>query len=87
MNTQAKVIEQLLSKTGIRVNGSDPWDNKYIFPNGMLPSIADAHRKGQDILPDSKMNENYDRLGRERSIAFVMNAMGVALLGTQRRDL
>lgn len=26
MNTQAKMVEQLLSKTGVRVNGPNPWD-------------------------------------------------------------
>jgi cyclopropane-fatty-acyl-phospholipid synthase len=50
MQKHRKMIEQLLSGAGVRINGPDPWDIRYIFPNGMLPSIAQIGRAAEGLL-------------------------------------
>ncbi len=58
--TFMKVVRRCLKERGIfllhtigsnasRVNG-DPWVNRYIFPNGMLPSIAQIGRAAEGLL-------------------------------------
>lgn len=67
--TFMKVAHRCLKEGGIfllhtigsnasRVNG-DPWVNRYIFPNGMLPSIAQIGRAAEDLL----MIEDIHNLG------------------------
>ena len=58
--TFMEVVHRCLKEEGIfllhtigsnasRVHG-DPWVNRYIFPNGMLPSLAQVGRSAEDLL-------------------------------------
>jgi cyclopropane-fatty-acyl-phospholipid synthase len=83
--TYMQVVERCLKEDGIAlihcigsnqtVTSADPWTNKYIFPNGMLPSIAqlgaamepsfvmeDWHNYGPDYIPTLlAWNANFEK--------------------------
>ena len=72
--TYMQVVDRCLKEDGIAfvhtiggnrsATSSDPWTNKYIFPNGMLPSIAQlgAAMEGLFVMEDwHNFGPHYDR--------------------------
>lgn len=72
--TYMQVVDRCLKEDGIAfvhtigtnksVTASDPWTNKYIFPNGMLPSIAQlgAAMEGLFVMEDwHNFGPHYDK--------------------------
>jgi cyclopropane-fatty-acyl-phospholipid synthase len=73
-NTYMKVVHNALNKNGLfllhcigsnqTVTKADPWINKYIFPNGMIPSVAQIGKSIENkfILEDwQNIGPFYDR--------------------------